>query len=187
MEYDLINLFDHPVYLCDYIAYAITTFGAEGSNRCVIRVEWKPSADEIATKIELTLKWDLGALRAKHPLIDRQLQSLRERDEDQATQTEYAAVVVAVAVMTCMEPGTRFTLRLAPNPSEHDYCLNDTLDEMIEIAGRWGDKDGLPDLFEKKREQSDKNPEPRKRWVSVTIARVTPRNRTEGLHTCPPQ
>jgi hypothetical protein len=186
MEYDLINLFDQPVYLCDYIAYAIATFGSEGSDRCAIQVEWKPSAGEAATQTELTLKWDLEALRARHPLIDRQLQSLRERDEDQATQTEYAAVVVAVAVMTCMEPGTRFTLRLAPG-KRHDYCLNDTLDEMIEIAGRWGDKDGLPDTFEKKRAQSDKYPEARKRWVSVTIARATPRNRTEGLHTCPPQ
>lgn len=184
MEYDLIDLFDHPVYLCDYIAHAIATFGSEGSNRCVLQVEWKPCAEEPTVQAELTLKWDLDALRVRHPLIDRQLHSLRERDRDQATQTEYAAVAVAVAVMACFEPGTRFTMRLAPG-KRHDYCLNDTEDEMIEIAGRWGDKDGLPDTFEKKRAQSDKYPEARKRWVSVTIARATPRTRTEGLHPCP--
>lgn len=184
MEYDLIRLFEHPVYLCDYIAPAVVTFGPEGSDRCVIQVEWKRCAEEVGTRAELTLKWDLEVLRAQHPLIDRQLQSLRERDEDRATRTEQAAIVVAVAVMASIEPGARFTLRLAPG-GRHDYCLNDAPDEMIEIAGLW--EGGLPGLFDQKQAQSDLNPTVRKRWVSVTVMRENPRNRTEGLHPCPPQ
>jgi hypothetical protein len=65
--------------------------------------------------------------------------------------------------------------------TRHDYYLNDAPDEMIEIAGRW--EGGLPGLFQEKRGQSDLNPDLRKRWVSVTIVRETPRNRTEGLHS----
>lgn len=179
MEYDLIRLFEHPVYLCDYIAPAIATFGSEDSNQCVVQVEWKRCADEAATRAELMLKWDLEVLRARHPLIDRQLRSFRERDDDRAARTEGAAIAVAVAVMECFQPGTRFTWR-SDTDTGHDYYLNETDDEMIEIAGRWDD--GLPGLFEKKREQSGQNPSLRKRWVSVTIVRETPRNRTEGLH-----
>jgi hypothetical protein len=52
---------------------------------------------------------------------------------------------------------------------------------MIEIAGRW--KGGLPSLFNEKQRQSENNPTLRKRWVSVTVFTVRPRNRTEGLHS----
>ncbi len=183
MVYDLIRLFEHPLYLCDYIAPAIVTLGSEGSDRCAIQVEWKRCAEDAASQTKLTLKWDLETIRARHPLIDRQIQSLRERDDDQATKTEGAAIAAAVAVMESLEPGTRFT-RKSDTGTGHDYYLNDTDDEMIEIAGRWRGK--LPKLFEKKRIQSNQNPSLRKRWVNVTIMRKDPRNRTEGLHPCPP-
>ncbi|MBN9121902.1 MAG: hypothetical protein J0I06_22635 [Planctomycetes bacterium] len=81
--------------------------------------------------------------------------------------------------MTHVEPGTRFTHR-SNTGTRHDYYLNETDDEMIEVAGRW--EGGLPGLFKDKKEQSDENPTLRKRWVSVTIVRQTPRNQTEGLH-----
>jgi hypothetical protein len=77
MEYDLIDLFDHPANLFDFIASTIVTFGTVGSNQCVIQVEWKRSARESTIKTALTLKWDIDAIRAKNPLIDRQIQSLR--------------------------------------------------------------------------------------------------------------
>jgi hypothetical protein len=90
-----------------------------------------------------------------------------------------AAVVVAVAVMSHILPGVKFTRRSSTG-TRHDYYLNETRDEMIEVAGRW--EGGLDDLFEDKRLQSDQNPRLRKRWVSVTVLTVNPRNRTEGLH-----
>ena len=58
---------------------------------------------------------------------------------------------------------------------------DETRDEMIEVAGRW--QGSLSGLFEQKRDQSNLNPALRKRWVSVTIVTVTPRNRSEGLHS----
>ena len=82
--------------------------------------------------------------------------------------------------MSFVEPETKFTC-VAEIGTRHDYYLNDKNDEMIEIAGR--DEDGLPALFEQKRAQSNKNSRLRKRWVSVTVMRVQPRNRTEGLHS----
>ena len=87
---------------------------------------------------------------------------------------------MATAVMSFVEPETKFTC-VAEIGTRHDYYLNDKNDEMIEIAGR--DEDGLPALFEQKRAQSNKNSRLRKRWVSVTVMRVQPRNRTEGLHS----
>jgi hypothetical protein len=91
-----------------------------------------------------------------------------------------AAIVVAVAVMSHLEPDARFTRR-ASIGTGHDYYLNDRRDEMIEIAGRW--EGGIPSLFEEKRQQSDQSQRLRKRWVSVSIFRKTMRNRTEGLHS----
>lgn len=179
MEYDLIDLFDHPVCLFELIPAAIVTLGSEGANQCVVQVEWRRSASEEATNTELTIKWNLDAIRALNPLIDRQIQSRRERDEDQATRTEETAIVVAVAVLAHIEPGTRLTFRSRVG-SGHDYYLNDTWEEMIEMAGKW--VYGLPSLFEEKQRQSDQNTTLRKRWVSVTVMRERPRNRTEGLH-----
>jgi hypothetical protein len=180
MEYDLIRLFEHPVYLGNYIASAIVTFAEAGSSQRVIPVEWRRSAGEPLNELELTLKWDVGALRSINPLIDRELETLRERDENRGRRTELAAIAVAVAVMSHVEPETKFTT-IADIGSRHDYYLNETQDEMIEIAGRW--EGGLASLFDEKRAQSDLNPALRKRWVSVTIAQKSPRNRTEGLHT----
>jgi len=82
-------------------------------------------------------------------------------------------------MMAHIEPATRFTRRSSTG-TRHDYFLNDTRTEMIEIAGRW--EGGLPGLFTEKQEQSNQNPALQKRWVSVTIIMQTPRNRTEGLH-----
>ena len=179
MEYDLINLFDHPICLFEFIPATIVTLGTETESQCVVQVEWRRSTSEQASKTELTLKWDLNAIRLRNPLIDRQIQSRRERDEDQATRTEETAIVVAVAVLAHIEPGTRLTYR-SRTGSGHDYYLNDTREEMIEMAGEL--VGGLPGLFEETRKQSNQNSSLRKRWVSVTVMRETPRNRTEGLH-----
>jgi hypothetical protein len=124
--------------------------------------------------------WNIKTLRPHIAEIDDELRILRTRDEDQATRVEEAAVIVAVAVLTHIEPGTRFSRR-SDTGTRHDYYLNETNDEMIEIAGRW--EGGLPGLFEEKKTQSELNPALRKRWVSVTIMRKNPRNQTEGLHS----
>jgi hypothetical protein len=178
MEYDLVRLFEHPFRLGTCIPSAIVTFGQPGVDRCSIKVQWRRSASDVRVDDELLLTWDLTALRSRFAEVDEEIENLRERDNDQATRVELAAVVVAVAVMAHVEPETRFTRRSAPG-TRHDYYLNGTRTEMIEIAGRW--KGGLTGLFAMKRTQSDLNPALFKRWVSVTIMRA-PRNQTEGLH-----
>lgn len=120
----------------------------------------------------------MAALRSKYAEITEEIAILRERDEDQELRVELAAVVVAIAVMAHVEPGTRFMHRSSTG-TRHDYYLNDTRTEMIEVAGRW--EGGLPGLFKEKRDESNLNPDFQKRWVNVTISRQTPRNRTEGL------
>jgi hypothetical protein len=121
----------------------------------------------------------VAALRPNFGEIDEEIAILRERDEDQATRVQLASVVVAVAVMAHVEPQTRFTRRSGTG-TRHDYYLNETRDEMIEVKGLW--EGGLPGLFAEAQNQSNLNPGLRKRWVSVTIIRLSPRNRTEGLH-----
>ena len=180
MEYDLINLFDHTqCCLFEYIPSAIAVFGTGKANHCVIDVEWKRSAGEAAVQAPLTLKWDLDVLRVRLPEIDAQVRNRREWNDDRATQTEEAAIVVAVAVLTHIEPDTLFTRR-SNTGTRHDYYLNAVRDEMIEIAGRWDD--AITGMFEEKRKQSDLNSALRKRWVSATVVERL-QNRTEGLHT----
>jgi hypothetical protein len=178
MEYDLIRLFEHPLRFRTFIPSAIVTFGGQAVGRSVIGVQWKHSAAATAIEDELVLSWDVTVLRRNFKEIDEEIAILRERDEDRATRVELAAVVVAVAVMAHVEPGTRFTRRSSTG-TRHDYYLNDSRTEMIEVAGRW--EGGLPGLFAEKQAQSDLNPTLQKRWVSVTIMQ-SPRNRTEGLH-----
>lgn len=181
MNYDLVWLFNHPLRFRRFIPSAIVTFGgSEDVGQCEIAVEWKASTTETPRSATLTLIWNVATLRQHSTEIDDELQILRTRDDDRATQVMEAAIIVAVAVMTHVEPGTRFTHRSSTGTS-HDYYLNEMNDEMIEIAGRW--EGGLPGLFEEKKKQSDENATLRKRWVSVTIVRQTPRNKTEGLHT----
>lgn len=182
MEYDLIRLFDdHPgACLFEFIPATIVTFEQAGLNRCEIGVEWRKAAGEPAQTATLTLMWNLDAIRPYLPLIDRQLQNRRERDDDRPTRVMQAAIVAAAAVMAHLEPDTQFT-RTSDTGTRHDYYLNNTEDEMIEIAGRWDES--LAGLFTTKRAQSDKNPSLRKRWVSVTTVQGGPLNRTEGLHT----
>jgi hypothetical protein len=181
MNYDLVWLFGHPMKFRRFIPSAIVTFGGSGdTGQCEIAVEWKASATEPIQSAILTLMWNLATLRPHYAEIDEDLEILRTRDDDRATQVMEAAVIVAVAVMTHVEPGTKFTRR-SDTGTRHDYYLNETNDEMIEIAGRW--EGGLPGLFEEKKTQSDLNATLRKRWVSVTIVRTNPRNQTEGLHS----
>jgi hypothetical protein len=180
MEYDLIRLFDHPLRFRNCIPSAVVTFGGGAVGRCPIEVQWRRSAREAAVAGELTLSWDVATLRGRFTEVEEEIAILRERDEDQATRVELAAVVLAVAVLSHIEPDTRFTRRSSTG-TRHDYYLNDTRSEMIEIAGRW--EGGLPGLFAEKQEQSNLNPTLRKRWVSVTIIAKSPRNRTEGLHS----
>jgi hypothetical protein len=179
MQYDLIRLFEHPLRFRGCIPSAIVALGGQDIGQSTIQVQWKRSAREATVENEMVLTWDLAALRPHFAEVDEEVAILRERDEDRATQVELAAVVVAIAVLAHIEPETRFTQRSSPG-TRHDYYLNDTRSEMIEIAGRW--EGGLPGLFADKQEQSNLNPDLKKRWVSVTIVLQTPRNRTEGLH-----
>jgi hypothetical protein len=179
MLYDLVRLFEHPLRFRNCIPSTIVTFGSQDVGRCSIRVQWRRSAQIPAAEDDLVLSWDVAKLRPHFAQLDEELAILRQRDEDRATRVELAAVVVAVAVMAHLEPGTRFTRRSGIG-TRHDYYLNETRTEMIEIAGRW--EGGLPGLFQEKQEQSNLNPAMQKRWVSVTIIMQTPRNRTEGLH-----
>jgi hypothetical protein len=180
MEYDLVRLFEHPLLFREYIPSAIVTCGGQAVGRCAIRVQWRRSAGEATVEDNLVLSWDVATLRPRFPEIEEEIAILTGRDEDRATRVERTAVVVAVAVMGHIEPGTRFTRRSGTG-TRHDYYLNETQNEMIEVAGRW--KGGLPGLFAEKQAQSNLNPSLQKRWVSVSIVRQSPRNRTEGLHS----
>jgi hypothetical protein len=179
MEYDLVRLFDHPLKFRNCIPSAIVTFGGQPVGRYEIETSWKRSAKQQLRSLKLILSWDTNTLRPQFAEIDDEIAITRARDEDRDTRLELTAVVIAVAMLAQIEPATRFTLRLGTG-QRHDYSLNEKLDEMIEVAGRW--EAGLPGLFDEKKAQSDKNQAPRKRWVSVTIFHKTPRNRTEGLH-----
>jgi hypothetical protein len=179
MEFDLIRLFEHPLRFYGYLPSAIMTFGGQEVGRYPVQVQSRRSARDALAERALVLTWNLATLRPRLAQIDEEIAILRDRDEDQATRIELAAVVVAVAVLAHLEPKTRFTRR-SRTGTRHDYYLNETRDEMVEVAGRW--EGGLPGLFAEKKEQSDLNPRLRKRWVSVTIISQTPRNRTEGLH-----
>ena len=161
------------------IPSTVVTFGGQDVGRYPIQVQCRRSSGEAAVEDELVLSWDVATLRPYFAEIAEEIAILRERDEDQATRVELAAVVVAVAVLAHIEPATRFTQR-SDIGTRHDFYLNETRDEMIEIAGRW--EGGLPGLFAEKQAQSNLNAGLRKRWVSVTIITQTPRNRTEGLH-----
>lgn len=181
MEYDLVRLFEHPLRFRRFVPSAIVVLGEDrNEGECDIAVSWKASLTASPTDSTLKLSWNVETLRPHVAELDDELHIARHLDDDRATRVEEAAVVVAVAVLAHVEPAALFTRR-SDTGTRHDYYLNGREDEMIEIAGRW--EGGLPGLFEEKQEQSGLNPELRKRWVSVTIFRKEPRNRTEGLHT----
>jgi hypothetical protein len=179
IDYDLLRLLEHPLRFREFTPSVIATFGGQAEGRIIIQLQWKPTSGADERQEELAIVWDVHALSPMLPHVEEDVAILLERDEDRARRTELAAVVVAVAVMAHVEPATRFTRRSSTGTS-HDYYLNETRDEMIEVAGRW--EGGLPGLFEEKRQQSQQNPTLRKRWVSVTVFSQTHRNRTEGLH-----
>lgn len=179
MEYNLIRLFEHPLRFRSCIPSAVVTLGGQTIGRCPLQVQLRQSAWDVRLEVELVLSWDVATLRPYFAQLDEEIAILRERDEDQATRIELTAVVVAVAVMAHIEPKTQFTRR-SRTGTRHDYYLNDTRDEMLEVTGRW--EGGLPGLFAEKEAQSNRNLDLRKRWVSVTIITQNPRNRTEGLH-----
>lgn len=178
MTFDLIQLFDHPLKFRHCIPATIVTFGGGSVGQSRIQVYWRKEEQDELNADELILKWDINTIQSLFAEVEEEVTILKTRDEDRESRLELAAVVIAVAVLTNIEPETRFTFRLAPG-QRHDYCLNETMDEMIEIAGRW--EAGLPSLFEIKKEQSELNLLSRVRWVSVTIFHTTPRNRTERL------
>lgn len=181
MDYDLIRLFEHDFSFRHYIPHAIATFGSNlDAGAYEIEVKWKLSQSDEPSTSRLKLTWDIENLRTRYRDLDEELDTLRNRHEDKSIRVEMSAIVVAVAVMTLIEPGTRFT-RLSAKGTGHDFYLNETRDEMIEIAGR--STGSLSSVFDTKREQSDKNSRLRKRWVSVTVFDSPPVNRTEGLHS----
>lgn len=173
------RLFEHPLKFREAIPCAIVALGRQSVGECTVEVQWRRSTSETLQTDQLLLRWNTATLKPEFADLEDEIAILRNRDEDRGRQTELAAVIVAVAMMAHIEPGSRFTRRSGIGTG-HDYYLNETRDEMIEIAGRW--EGGLPALFDEKRQQSDRNPNLRRRWVSVTIFWKTPRNRTEGLH-----
>jgi len=180
MTYDMIRLFEHELRFRGSVPYAIVTFGgSRKSGTFELDVEWKPSQMSDQKTARLQIRWDVETLRLHHADLEEELEIARTRDENQTVRIEQAAIVVAVAAMSFVEPQTRFTSRSRIGTG-HDFGLNSRHDEMIEIAGRTNGS--LTSLFKAKREQSDKNPTLRKRWVSVTVFGKSPRNRTEGLH-----
>ncbi|HKI33745.1 MAG TPA: hypothetical protein VKA46_17970 [Gemmataceae bacterium] len=179
LTYDMASLFQHPLKFRARIPSAIVTFGGRPVGQCRIQVQRRKGAQDVENQDELLLSWDVATLKSWCTDVEEEIAILLQRDEDRATRTELAAVVVAVAVMAHIEPQTLFTRRSSTG-TRHDYYLNETRDEMIEIAGRW--EAGLPGLFEEKRDQSNLNRQLRKRWVSVTIVLQSPRNRTERRH-----
>lgn len=177
-EYDLVRLFEHPLKFRLVLPYAIAALGGTSTGACAIEVEWRRSPVESAQNDSVLLRWDTASLKAHFVEIEEEVAIVRDRDDDIAKRVEHAAIASAVAVMAHIAPGATFTHR-SKIGSGHDYYLNGSTDEMIEIAGRW--EGGLPSLFEEKRQQSATNPRLRQRWVSVTIFSKSPRNRTERL------
>ena len=130
MNYDLVQLFGHPLRFRRFIPPAIVVFGGtRDTGPCEIAVAWKPTASGTTTNTTLTLSWDVATLRPRLSEIDEELQILRTRDEDQATHVEEAAVVVAVAVMAHIEPSTLFTCRSATG-TRHDYEMFFTISSV---------------------------------------------------------
>jgi hypothetical protein len=179
LEYDLVRLFEHPLSFWRYLPGAIVAFGGNLAGQFRIKVQWKSAASAPADVAQLVLKWNTASLKSHCAEIEVQIANLRDRSEDKGQITEDGAIIVAVAVMSVLEPGTLFTHwpRIGLG---HDFYLNHTRDEMIEVKGRW--EGGLPGLAADARQQSDQNPTLRKRWISVTVFSETARNRTEGLH-----
>jgi hypothetical protein len=179
MEYDLKRLFEHPFRFHQLVPSAIVTFGSEPVGKFAVRVQWKLSAGTAQEEDDLVLRWDMAVLKKAYPPLEEEIANIRERDLDRARRVENSAIIVAIAVMENLVPGTRITQRSSIGTG-HDYYLDETVDEMLEVAGRW--EAGLPGLFEEKRQQSESNPQLRKRWISVTVFQRNPRNQTEGLH-----
>jgi hypothetical protein len=179
MEYDLVRLFEHPMMFRLFIPSAIAVFGGTDVGRIAVSVESRESASAQAVGLDLGISWDVASLRPRFAEVDEEVFICRELDEDHAEKIERAAVVVAVAVLSCVDPTTRFARRSGIG-SRHDYYLGDGRDEMIEIAGR--STGSLSALFAAKKAQSERNTRLRRRWASVTVFQPSPINRTEGLH-----
>lgn len=180
LEYDLIRLNEHGFPFWDLVPYPIVTFGGGTVGQYLLEIEWKISQIEEPKSDQLLLTWDTTLLKAELPRIEEYLTIIAAEDEDQATRIMRAAVVVAAAMMTVVQPETKITRRSGTG-TRHDYYLNETRDEMVEVKGR--SKGSLSGLFEEAKMQSEQNPSLRKRWVSVTLFSGPPRNRTEGLHS----
>jgi len=146
-----------------------------------LEIEWRSSQSpgSLQENHQLRITWNIATLTTRLPDVERYVAQISHRDDDQARRIEQAAVVVAIAVMSCLAPATKITRRSGTG-TRHDYYLNERNNEMIEVKGRW--EAGLPGLFEEAREQSELNPDLAKRWISVTVFSKNPRNRTEGLH-----
>src|SRR5262245_61767322 len=134
-RFDLLQLFDHPLRFRYYIPSVIVTFGGHARWQQSIRVRHRSSASAEPAEGELLLSWDIDQLRPQFSDIDDEVAILRMRDEDRARRTELAAAVIAVAVMSHVVPGVMFSGRSSAGTG-HDYYLNETRDEMIEVAGR---------------------------------------------------
>ena len=181
MEYDLLRICDHPLMMDDYLAPAIIVFGGLEVAEYQLEVRWRIAASAAELTDTLVIRWNLDRLEKKVPNLRRKIENMLERDHARWRHIEDAAVVVTAAVLANIVPGTVYSER-AEIGTFHDFYLNNTADEMVEIAGRGSSKMGLDCLFLEEKAQSDQNKNLQKRWVSVTVFSSRPRNRTEGLH-----
>jgi hypothetical protein len=180
LEYDLARLSEHPLLFWDFLPYCVALFGGDPRGDRVVEVQWKRSAADAEQNAEVSIRWDTAVHRTELPRIEHYIATLLACDDDRAAWGEKAAVIVAIAVMAFVEPGSRFTRRSSNTATRHDYFLNDNTDEMIEVKGR--SQRSMSSLFSEACDQSDRNVTLRKRWVSVTVFLPTLHNRTEGLH-----
>ncbi len=181
MDYDFEKIFDHPLMLGELLPAAIVVFGGLAVSEFRIRVRWRRSSADVEQNDRLVIRWDLEQLERHYPGLRQKVENVQRRDLYRSLQTANAAVIVTAAVLENIAPGTRWSMR-SDKGTYHDYYLNESSEEMVEVAGRGSSEKGLDTLFLEEKDQSDKNPTLRKRWVSVTVFSARPRNRTEGLH-----
>src|SRR5262245_24147095 len=124
MEYDLVRLYEHPLRFRLCLPYAIVCLGGQPTGASAVEVQWRRNSQEVASEEGLVLRWDVSALQQQFQFesLTEEIEILRTRDQDRATQTELTAVVVAVAVMAHLEPEARFTQR-SRKGTGHDYFI----------------------------------------------------------------
>src|SRR5437867_2495307 len=101
------RLFEHPLKFRHAIPCAIIALGGQLVGACTVEVEWRRSPSEALQADRLLLRWDAATLKPECADLEDEIAILRNRDEDKGRRTELAAVIVAVAIMAHIEPGSQ--------------------------------------------------------------------------------